>query len=145
MSAHLTDHELIERLYGVAEAGDHLGACESCATRLEAMRERRSSLAAAPTVAPEFFANQQARILARIERPERSYRWVPALAAACLAIAGFFVYYPNRTPVVPPHSQAQVHVVEPTDAQLYAEVYSLQESMEPRAASPIHALFQEQE
>src|ERR1051325_3333754 len=142
MSAHLTDYELIDRLYGIAEAGDHLGACESCATRLDAMRDRRAALASASEPAPAFFAQQHARIIARVERPERSYRWVPALAAACLAVAGYFAY-PTKTqaPSRPPAAQ----IAEPSDAQLYAEIYSLRDSMEPRAASPIHALFQEQE
>jgi hypothetical protein len=142
MSAHLTDNELIDQVYGIAEACDHLRACESCAARLEAMHARKSAHAFAGEPAPAFFTQQHSQVLAKIENPRRSYRWVPALAAACLAVAGFFAY-PTKTPVPPPHPV--VAQVEPSDAQLYAEVYSMRESTEPTAASPIRALIQEQE
>jgi hypothetical protein len=144
--AHLSDHELVERLYGLAEEGDHLHECGSCGARWEAMRERKALVAATPVVSPEFIAAQRTRILTRLEQPARSgYRWAPALAAACLVVAGLFVFPTTKAPVVPARTGAVQHPAEPSDAQLFAEVYSIQESMEPRAAAPIHALFEEQE
>jgi hypothetical protein len=147
MSGHLNDREILDRLYGLADVDEHLHACTECSTRWEEMRTRKAQIAAAPQVSDEFLMAQRRRIYARLgERPASGYRWASAMAAACL-VAGLFIV--NRPVSVPaptaqtPRSLPATH--EPSDAQLFADVYSLQESMEPRAAAPIHSLFQDQE
>ena len=147
MSSHLSDRELLDRLYGLGDKSDHLSACAECSARWEAMRTRKTQIAAAPEVSNEFLMAQRRRIYSRMgEHPASGYRWASAMAAACL-VAGLFIV--NR-PVSAPAPAAQTPRAlpaghEPSDAQLFADVYSLQESMEPRAAAPIHALFQDQE
>jgi hypothetical protein len=78
------------------------------------------------------------------ERPKSNYRWAPAVAAAGLIVGAFFV---NR-PVDPqPDTKTQIHYApsDAADAQLFAEVYSMRDSTESRAAAPIRALFEERE
>ena len=61
-------------------------------------------------------------------------RWVPALAAACLLAIGVLVYRPAPRLACTP---------DPSDAQLFSDVYSMEQSTEPLAAAPIHALFED--
>src|SRR5258708_31739362 len=94
MSTHLSDRELLDRLYGLADAGDHLDVCDECSARWEEMRARKTQIAAAPEVSNEFLMAQRRRIYARMgERPASGYRWVSALAAACF-VAGLFIFEP---------------------------------------------------
>jgi hypothetical protein len=135
MNGHLNDERLIEQLYGVS-SDPHVENCQECSLRLNQMRERRAELAAVPPVSNSFFAAQRREIYARLGRPVPSrVRWAPAMvAAACLLVAGLFVYRPATTPVT--HTDV-------ADAQLFSEVYSMEDSTEPIAAAPIHALFED--
>jgi hypothetical protein len=146
-SRHLSDLELVDRLYGLIEEPEHLRECAACAERWEVLREHKAHLTAEPAVSVEFLAAQRARIRARLEQPARwGYRWASAAAAACLLVAGLFVYSPTpKPPVAPRPAQAQAGAEQPSDAQLFAIVTSIEDTMEPRAAAPIHALFEEQE
>jgi|HubBroStandDraft_2_1064218.scaffolds.fasta_scaffold498285_1 hypothetical protein len=136
MKKHLTIDELVDRLYGVEGGGpvsNHLDDCEECSERFLELRERRA-MAAEPTAASyEFLAAQRRNIYARMgEQPRAGMKWVPALAAAaCLAAFSVFVHHP----------EAQVAKPEIVDPQLFADVYSMEQSMEPLAAKPIDALF----
>ena len=134
MKKHLTIDELVDRLYGVG-TGDHLNSCDQCSERFRQLRERREMAAEPVPASYEFLAAQRRDIYARMgERPRARMQWVPALAAAaCLLAAGVFV---NR-PV------AQVAKPEIVDTQLFADVYSMEQSMEPLAAKPIDALFEQ--
>src|SRR5580692_8819217 len=131
---HLTIDELVDRLYGVG-TGDHLNSCDQCSQRFQQLRERREMATEPVPASYEFLAAQRRDIYARMgERPRARMQWVPALAAAaCLLAAGVFV---NR-PV------AQVAKPEIVDTQLFADVYSMEQSMEPLAAKPIDALFEQ--
>jgi hypothetical protein len=136
MKKHLTIDELVDRLYGVEGGGpvsNHLDDCEECSERFLELRERRA-MAAEPTAASyELLAAQRRNIYARMgEQPRAGMKWVPALAAAaCLAAFSVFVHHP----------EAQVAKPEIVDPQLFADVYSMEQSMEPLAAKPIDALF----
>jgi hypothetical protein len=138
MNKHLTIDELIDRLYGVG-AGDHvsrhLGECEECSERFMQLRERREMSAEGSPASYDFLSAQRRNIYARMgERPHAGLKWVPALAAAaCLLAAGIFISHP----------EAQVAKPEVVDPQLFADVYSMEQSMEPLAAKPIHALFEQ--
>jgi hypothetical protein len=145
-SRHLSETELVDRLYGLIEEPEHLRECAACTERWEILRQRKAHLTAEPAVSAEFLAAQRARIRARLEQPVRwGYRWASAAATACLVIAGLFVYSPPlKTPVAPRPAQTQPGT-DPSDAQLFAEVSSIEDTMEPRAAAPIHALLEEQE
>jgi predicted anti-sigma-YlaC factor YlaD len=132
MKKHLTTDELVDKLYGVGADG-HLNECEECSERFGQLRERREMVTQPLEASYEFLAAQRRDIYARMgEKPQARMKWVPALAAAaCLVAAGVFVHHPA----------AQVAKPEVVDPQLFADVYSMEQSMEPLAAKPIHALF----
>jgi hypothetical protein len=136
LSHHLSSDELVNLVYGVGASG-HINDCCECSDRLEQLRERRVMAADALPVSHEFLAAQRRNIYARMgERPQARMKWVPALAAACLVAVGVFSYHPAQVAVP---EAAETHV----DAQLFADVYSMEQSMEPIAAQPIHALFEQ--
>jgi hypothetical protein len=134
---HLTSDELVNLVYGVGASG-HIDDCRECSDRLEQLRETRAMAADALPVSHEFLAAQRRNIYARMgERPQARMKWVPALAAAaCLVAVGVFSYHPPQVAIP---EAAETHV----DAQLFADVYSMEQSMEPIAAQPIHALFEQ--
>jgi hypothetical protein len=135
MNRHWTVDELTLRLYGLREADEHLGSCGECGRRLQDLQVRRAAVTAPVLVPAGVLATQRRAVLDRIGAPRRHMlRWVPALTAACLLAVGVFVYRPMHTS--PPRSES-------SDAQLFADIYSVEESSEPRAAAPMHELFQE--
>jgi len=133
MKKHLTIDELVDRLYGIGAASGHLDECGECSQKFQELREVREMAAEPAAASYEFLAAQRRNIYARMgEKPQVRMKWVPALAAAaCLLAAGVFMNHP----------QAQVAKPEVVDPQLFADVYSMEQSMEPLAAKPIHALF----
>jgi|HubBroStandDraft_5_1064220.scaffolds.fasta_scaffold351832_2 hypothetical protein len=148
MNRHLTNDELLDRLYGLGEAeGEtnlHLKGCAECADRWRAFELRREETAAWPEVSSEFLAAQRRGIYARLEEHSGGMhvRWAPALAAGFLLAAGVYLAIPGRH-AVPNRPAPVAHVVhaEMTDEQLFSDVYSMEQSAEPRAAVPMHALF----
>lgn len=136
---HLKTDELIDRLYGLddASSGKHLEGCADCRNRWNEMLRMKSELASPAPVSSEFLAAQRRNIYARLgEERKARMAWAPALAAAALLAIGVAVYRPASTPV---------HLIQPdaTDAQLFADVYSMEQAMEPSVAAPIHSLFEE--
>jgi hypothetical protein len=89
-------------------------------------------------------AVQRQQILARVNQPVPGslvWRWIPpAAAAASLLAAAFFFSHPTSS-VTPPAATAIVNAE--ADAQLFTDVYSMEQDLEPRAAAPIRGLFQE--
>lgn len=165
MNRHLTNDELLNRLYGLSEAeGEtnlHLRECAGCAERWRAFERRRAETAAWPELSGvasnEFLASQRRAIYARLE--ERSggihVRWAPAVAAGFLLAVGVYLSIPGpgrhavQQSATSTHTSTHnrpapaAHVVhaEMSDEQLFSDVYSMEESAEPRAAVPMHALF----
>ncbi|MGA3186685.1 MAG: hypothetical protein ABSF22_06195 [Bryobacteraceae bacterium] len=136
---HLTTDELVDRLYSIETAG-HLDHCAECAERFRQLRERREMAAQPQAESNEFLAAQRRNIYARMgERQQTRMKWVPALAAAaCLVAVGVVAHQPS-----PVASQSQVVRPEADDTQLFSDVYSMEQSMEPIAAQPIHELFEQ--
>jgi hypothetical protein len=64
------------------------------------------------------------------------WKWVPAAAAAFVVAVALLIYHPSAPSPAPPK-------IEVSDAQLFSEVYSMEQSTEPRAAAPIHGLFED--
>jgi predicted anti-sigma-YlaC factor YlaD len=137
LTNHLSNDELVNLAYGVGTSG-HLDDCRECAERFGQLREKRAMAAENLPVSREFLAAQRRTIYARMgERPQARMKWVPALAAAaCLVAVGVFSHHPAQ--MATPEA-AEIHV----DAQLFSDVYSMEQSMEPIAAQPIHALFEQ--
>jgi hypothetical protein len=139
MSGHLKTDELLDRLYGLDQAVDqdvHLAKCEDCRDRWEEMRRVQATFANPAPVSTDFLAAQRRKIYARLgQEPRPRMTWAPALAAAALLAIGIAVYRPASTPA-PLHPDAG-------DAQLFADVYSMEQSVEPSVAAPIHSLFED--
>lgn len=131
---HLTADELIDCVYGLTSP-EHLHGCAECADHLQRLLAMRAA-AARPADAPyDFLAAQRRNIYARMgEKPRTRWTWVPATAAAaCLIVAGVVSFRP----------QATVVKQEIDQAQLFSDVYSMEQSMEPVAAKPIDAIFEQ--
>lgn len=142
MSAHehLSDDALLDAVYGLTENEPHLHECAICAQRFSEWRRKRESLAGAAglstEVSSDFLAAQRRKIYERLERPEsKRLRWAPALAMACLVAVGALVYHPATPPA--PQQRGEV-----SDSQLFSDAFSMDQSLEPSAAAPIHALFE---
>ena len=141
---HLSEDALLDAVYGIAGNGAeaHLRRCADCAQRLQDWHEKRAAAVEhveSVEIPNDFLAAQRKKIYARIERPSRKHwLWAPGLAAACALAIGVFVYHPA------PKEQPQRHA-EISDAQLFGEVYSMEQTLEPAAAAPARALFEEQQ
>jgi len=134
---HWDDEELISRLYGLSPGDGHLEACEECAERWRRLLAVREQVLARPPVSEDRMARQRQAVYGRLEGAGRGRRWlpyVPATAAAAFLLAAVLLYRP--APVPQPNL---------TDDEFFSEVYSVARSSEPRAAEPIHALFEVQE
>lgn len=146
MNRHLSDDDLLNRLYGAVEDqahAAHLDECDACTGRLAGFEQRREEAAATPEVSSEFLAAQRRMIYARLERrPSIALRWAPALVAGFLVAVGVFLYHsPYQIREAAPYTGTPVAHIEQNDEQLFWDLYSIQESAEPRAAAPIRALF----
>lgn len=141
---HLSEDALLDAVYGIAgsAAEAHLRRCADCAQRLQEWHEKRAAAVESvegSELSGDFLAAQRKKIYERIERPSRKrWLWAPGLAAACALAIGVFVYHPA------PKEQPRRHA-EISDAQLFGEVYSMEQSLEPAAAAPARALFEGQQ
>ena len=71
-----------------------------------------------------------------LERPASGWRvWAPATGAVALFALILFLYRPAGVPQPPAAINAEA------DAELFTDVYSMEQDVEPRAAAPIHAMF----
>jgi len=141
MNRHWTLDELTDHMYGIRDANEHLGSCRECAERLTELNRRRAALATEPDITKRELAAQRSAVIERAMHPSRRFlRWapVPALTAAAglLAVALFVHHSPQVAP------QADETAVA-GEAQLFSDIYNIEESAEPLAAAPIHELFQE--
>jgi hypothetical protein len=145
MNPHLSDDELIACLYGLGDAEGHLAGCAECGERWNAMHTAlgKTRAESATGISGRLLAAQRQQILERLEHPSSgAWRWVsPAAAAGLLAVAlilsrpSFLSRAPQPSPPAAVNAEA--------DAELFTDVYSMEQDVEPRAAAPIRSLFQE--
>ena len=138
-SRHWDAHELIERLYGLGPEDGHLDECEHCAGRMSALVAAREHVLAPPSVSEELMVRQRLAIRRSLETPAMNRRWLPyvsAMATTAVLLVAVLLYRPAPAPKASGR---------PSDAEFFAEVYSLARSSEPAAAEPIHALFEEEQ
>ena len=145
MNPHLSDDDLIRRLYGIGEENDHLAACLECSERWHAIqnviRSVRAEAPRLPEISGRALAAQRQNILARLDQPParwRAWHGVTAAAAASLVAAALFLSRPTGSET-PPAATAVAN--SEADAQLFTDVYSMEQDVEPRAAAPIRGLF----
>jgi anti-sigma-K factor RskA len=144
---HLSDDELISLLYGLGDTDGHLARCPECAERWNAMHRAlgivRTKSARAAVMSEYRLAAQRQQIRERLGNSSsrfHSLSWIPAAAAAALLAIALFLQQHHRvisTPI------AAAVVTTEGDAALFTDVYSMEQDVEPRAAAPIRALFQE--
>jgi hypothetical protein len=145
---HLSDDELIALLYGLGDAEGHLAQCPECGDRWNAMHRAmgmtRAESARILEIGGRRLAAQRQEILQRLENPRSGLRassWIPAATVAALLAAAMFVQQHSKVPPAAPPAEAAVNAE--TDGELFTDVYSMEQDVEPRAAAPIRALFQE--
>src|ERR1700692_2638668 len=129
---HLSEDALLDAVYGIAgnAAEAHLRRCADCAQRLQEWHEKRAAAVESVEIPNDFLAAQRKKIYERIERPSRKHwLWAPGLAAACALAIGVFVYHP--APQKPADRRAEI-----SDTQLFGDIYSMEQSLEPAAAAP---------
>lgn len=146
VSSHLSDDELIRLLYGLGDAEGHLAGCAECRERWSEMHRALGKTRAETEISGRMLAAQRREILDRLEEPpawqrSQAWRWVPAAAIASLLAMMLFLYRPSSVPAPAPAAPGVVHAE--SDAELFTDVYSMEQDVEPRAAAPIRALFQE--
>ncbi|MGH9647530.1 MAG: hypothetical protein ACRD4E_12025 [Bryobacteraceae bacterium] len=149
---HLSDDELIGMLYGIGDKEDadsHLADCSECSERWSAMHRAlgmvRSESAKTAEISARRLAVQRMQILERLEHPSSgllAWRWVPVATAASL-LAAAMIFHHQRPGVPHAAPPAAMAVNAEADSELFTDVYSMEQDVEPRAAAPIRALFQE--
>jgi hypothetical protein len=160
---HLSNDQLLDRLYGLGEESASKvphRECKECSSRFEALERRRSEVVAASSandaaVPNEFLLAQRRAIYARLDRSSTANaRWAPAaLAVAFLLVMGVFLARPHPVyrPMLLDNPTSAVDVaakqgVEPgaerNAEELFSDLYSMEQSVEPQAAAPIHGLFE---
>ena len=139
---HLSEDALLNAVYGIAgnDAEAHLRGCADCSQRLHEWQEKRAATIAKVEIQDDFLTAQRRKIYERIESPSRKHwLWAPGLAAAFALAVGIFVYHPT------PQQQPVNQPAEISDAQLFGDIYSMEQVVEPAAAAPARALFEEQQ
>jgi hypothetical protein len=149
LSNHVNLDVLVDAYYGVcddsAAVHAHVAGCETCAERWNEIARKRAvaaeSMAPRNEVSADFLAAQRRKIYERLAQPKPKLRkvWIPTAAAAALLTAAIFAWRPAPEA---PHPEVRAEI---SDAQLFSEVYLLEQSYEPSAAAPIQALFDSQQ
>jgi hypothetical protein len=135
---HWTEQDFIDDAYGIGPQDGHADACGECRSRREQVRMIRREIVHEPETPHELLAAQRRAIYRRLDqpRPGTARRAAPALAAVFMLLIGLFLMRQTPPPPAPPATAM-------SDSQLFAEIYAVEQSSEPRAASPIRALFEE--
>jgi hypothetical protein len=135
---HWSDEELVARLYGVGPEDGHLGVCDSCARRWEAIRCRYESLRPAGIeVSGEFLAAQRRAIHARLCEKRHPFPRVLVPVLVTLLLAAIVIVYRPAPESLPPAEKV-------SDAQLFDDVFRMVSDPAPSAVGPIRSLFEEQ-
>ncbi|MDP8979416.1 MAG: hypothetical protein M3O35_02370 [Acidobacteriota bacterium] len=137
---HWTPDEFTQWLYGLRPSDTHLGECAQCGAEARRLTDRRQALAEASAeeeVSAELLAAQRRGVYQRLG--QSPVAWMPRLQAAVLAlvivvVALTFGLRGTRTPA---------GLGAPADDQLFSDLAGIEQSSEPRAAKPIHNLFEE--
>jgi anti-sigma factor RsiW len=139
VNSHLSDDQLVDRLYGISDAGsEHLDACPECQMRWSRMQERHHHAADYPVASNQQLRKQRRQILNRMSEPAPVLRlmWAPATAALVLVV-GLAITPPKvHAPVLP-----EPVIAEAIEAGWFEDIYSATRVIEPRAATPIRELF----
>ena len=142
MSPHLSDDQLVDRVYGIACDGDaHLESCSECRSRWVQLQQRRNESTVPLPLPAEYFYRQRRQIQDSIAGPvsHRAAVWVPTMAGLVVAAVLLLTRSMPTVPIIPPSVKAS----EVIEAGWFEDTYSAMRIMEPRAATPIRELFAE--
>lgn len=135
--AHWSEQDLINHVYGIAPAADHLDACAECRARAAELSARRTQAAQPPEVSSEFLAAQRRSIYRKLGRePRRRFHAMPAFAAALVLLVATLLFRPH--PDAPPPL-----VTSAADSKLFSDLYAIEENPEPQAVQTMQSLFEE--
>lgn len=134
---HWTEKEFLAWLYAGEGDAKHLEECDECRARAEGMNEMRRSAAAPPPVSWTFLAAQRRSIYQRLEEGSgMARRWAVAFASLlCIVALSLTMMHPWRG--------KDSALYTSSDAKLFSDLASIEQTSEPRAIKPIHNLFQE--
>ena len=138
-SAHWTDEQLIDHIYGIGPADGHLTQCEHCLSRLSAMETRRQQISIEKPVSDSFLGAQRRAIYSRLSEPHHWWsefsvkRWAAAAAMVAVLLGSATVYQMHR------HELAESRA----DAKLALDVSQMSFDSEPEATAPLQGLFVE--
>ena len=138
-SAHWTDEQLIDHIYGIGPTDGHLNQCAQCTSRLSVMETRRQQVSLEEPVTDHFLAAQRRTIYARLSEP---HHWWQALQFRHWAsAAAMFVVLAGSAAVYESHRQELAE--SRADAQLAQDVSQMSFESEPQATAPLKGLFVE--
>lgn len=131
---HWTEQDFIDHLYGIGSHAGHLDVCAGCQARWAEIRAVRGSILEDLEVPNEILARQRRNIYRRLGRDTHpaAKGLMPAFAVVLLLLLGFFFMRPG------PPANSPV-----SDAELFSDIYTVEQSSEPGVARPMRALFEE--
>ena len=143
MTAHLSNQQLVDRLYEIesTDLSSHLESCHECHARWSRMQQQREAYTSSEPLPVEFFQQQRREIQNRIAKPTPVLGtvWVPATLALVLGV-GLVVTRPSPEPSAPAPKETTVI----TEVNWFEDTYSAGRQLEPSATSPIRRLFAEE-
>lgn len=134
---HWTEQDFIDHFYGIGPDAAHLEGCGECRARSAEWMERRRQAVPEREVSSEFLAEQRRNILRRMGehgRPRRAL--LPAFAATFAILLALILFRGDNPDTQLAQSAA--------DAQLFSDIYAMEETAEPNAIIAMKALFEEQ-
>jgi hypothetical protein len=136
---HLSDDDLVARVFGLEPTEGHIETCEPCSRRLDLFRQRHQMRHMAAEVPDDLLASQRRAIYQRLiaGKPRRLRpAWVPIpVAALLLAVAMFTVFRPA------PQKQSADAISEDTALQ---DVFTAASGSAPAGLKPVKFLFEVQ-
>lgn len=141
MNSHLSEEQLIQHVYGIGLADEHLNACPECRARLDALEERRALSTQVSEPEPAFYVRQRQAVMERLQQRQGWWNWRGASAVAtCTVLAvGLYLYSPwkQADPVAVERAERAEML---RDAKLFEEALDLSKA-EPAAAAPVSELL----
>ncbi len=91
MSLHLTDDQLVDRIYGISDAGtEHLDSCPECQLRWSRMLQRREQSLPSVPVSNQQLRQQRRAILSRLSAQRPALRIALGSCSRCRGADGWF-------------------------------------------------------
>jgi predicted anti-sigma-YlaC factor YlaD len=134
---HWTQDEFLNWIYAGEGDAKHLEECHDCRAQADQMSETRRTAIATPEVSWEFLAAQRRSIYQRLEKGSgMAGRWSVAFASLICIVA-------LSLTLMRPWAGSDRALYTSSDAKLFSDLASIEQSSEPRAIRAIHNLFEE--